>query len=126
VSTSCLIGYIENDKVRYTYCHYDGYIAWTGRLLHQWLVSHEQVVDLVDGGDISAISDRTGGDGCAVTRLGGFDEPVECDLNDFVLSERKTFDHLYLWDGTTWWVRSVDLPAVMKLEDAIKWREEAQ
>ena len=125
MSTHALIGYVQDNAVRYTYCHYDGYIEWLGLHLHTGFARHDLAVELIEGGEIRSISPKEDGTGYSVENYGDADPPSERPLQDFTLSETG-FEWLYLWDGGDWWCMSDQLPMMMKLEDAIKWREEAQ
>lgn len=132
MATNALIGYINGDSVRSVYCHWDGYPGWVGKHLRDGFNHHELIVDLIEQGEIRSIHPKADGSGYEVDRRHRFydhlaaDGPTcECHLSEFVPS-RTLGEWLYLWDGDVWWCMSHKLPMMMKLEDAIKWQEEAQ
>lgn len=55
MSTRCLIGYVDGDCVRYTYCHHDGYVQHVGRILLDHYKTVEDVRKLVLLGDLSSL-----------------------------------------------------------------------
>ena len=125
MATSALIGYINGDSVRNVYCHWDGYPRWVGKCLLDGFGHQEFVVDLIERGEIRSIHPKADGSGYEVEHRVDGDPTSELPLSEFVPSGTLC-ELLYLWDGGDWWCMSDQLPMMMKLEDAIKWREEAQ
>lgn len=125
MATNALIGYINGDSVRSVYCHWDGYPEWVGQWLLDGFNHRELIVDLIERGEIRSIHPKADGSGYEVEHRVDGDPTSERPLSEFVPS-RTLHEWLYLWDGDGWWCMSDKLPMMMKLEDAIKWREEAQ
>lgn len=59
MATRSAIGYYtEDQKIRAIYCHWDGYPSYNGRILiDNWSKNWEDVEALVEGGDISSLSE---------------------------------------------------------------------
>jgi hypothetical protein len=130
MGTRSLIGYLQEGKVRFTYpCHYDGYVEWTGKLLHEWFADHTLAISLIKGeGSIISINPRVHGNGCKVERFPPDPDdigPAECDAGEFTPKEIGgmgwfEIEYFYLWDGEMWWVRSSHLPVMMMtVKDAL-------
>lgn len=126
MGTHALIGYTQGSTVRYTYCHYDGYLEWLGLHLFNGFTDQNLIAGLVEGGDIRTIDPSDDGSGYSVDYFNDSDPTRERPLQDFTLSETG-YEWLYLWDGSSWWCLSHYLPIpMMKLSDALKLRGKAQ
>ena len=55
MSTRSYIGIKNGDKVKYIYCHSDGYLSYNGVFLNAFYRNIEKVEKLIALGDISAI-----------------------------------------------------------------------
>lgn len=55
MSTTALIGIIEEQKVKYIYCHYDGYPDGVGAELRKNYSTFQSASDLINKGDCSTI-----------------------------------------------------------------------
>lgn len=55
MSTRSHIGYVENNKVRVVYCHYDGYVSYNGVMLYENYKTLDKVKKLVEGGAFSSL-----------------------------------------------------------------------
>ena len=55
MSTNSSITVKVNDKYKSIYCHYAGYLEWTGKILFENYNSQEKAESLIDGGDLSFI-----------------------------------------------------------------------
>lgn len=61
MGTRSRIGYqLKDGSVVSVYCHWDGYPEFNGRILRDHYISDEQVRDLIDGGNISALHTNAG------------------------------------------------------------------
>ena len=59
MSTRSLIGIVEPDgSVRSIYCHFDGYVAYVGRMLNIHYNSEEMARQLIALGDLSSLRER--------------------------------------------------------------------
>ena len=56
MATNAHIGYIENDKITYTYLHYDGYPEHTGKILHEEYNDINKIKNLVNLGYLESIN----------------------------------------------------------------------
>ena len=57
MSTRSNIGYMENGKLTYIYCHFDGYLDGVGYTLLDNYNTLEQVKELVAMGDASSVDE---------------------------------------------------------------------
>lgn len=51
---------LKNGQIVSVYCHWDGYPSFNGRVLRTHYSTEEQVRELIDGGDISALRTNAG------------------------------------------------------------------
>lgn len=58
MGTRSNIGILENRRVKYIYCHYDGYIDGVGRTLIEHYTDVEKIRSLIELGDISVLGER--------------------------------------------------------------------
>lgn len=55
MATNAHIGYIENDKITYTYLHYDGYPTHTGKILYEEYNNIDKIKPLINLGYLESI-----------------------------------------------------------------------
>lgn len=55
MATNAHIGYIENNKITYTYLHYDGYPSHTGKILYEEYNNIDKIKELVNLGYLESI-----------------------------------------------------------------------
>ena len=55
MATNAHIGYIENDKITYTYLHYDGYPSHTGKILYEEYNNIDKIKELINLGHLKSI-----------------------------------------------------------------------
>lgn len=119
MATRSNIGYtLPNGKIRFVYCHWDGYPGYNGRVLQENYQQAHKIAKLVELGDISSLGaeigvqidfeDREAQKQNNQTLYYGRDrgetgvEPQEVDnVEDFLQN-----DYAYLWNGTEWIVYS--------------------
>jgi hypothetical protein len=46
---------LEDGKIRYIYCHFDGYPSHNGEILTEYYTTEDKVTDLLDLGDMSSL-----------------------------------------------------------------------
>lgn len=123
MSTRCLIGIKENDKVRYIYCHNDGYIhGGVGETLAMHYKTVEAVNELMKLGDLSklgsipkstsaawnrsAILDQEALSFCVAYRDRGETgvevKTVEASEYDFRLQDDASYIYLFDVDTNSW------------------------
>lgn len=95
MSTRAGIGYKDGNNIIIAYCHFDGYPAHVGKILVEYHNTHEDAVNIANGGDIRNF-DHDGticryGDGNPSGRVF---ETLEDALNGF--------DYLYLHGEDGW------------------------
>lgn len=56
MATNAHIGYIENNKITYTYLHYDGYPSHTGAILYEEYDDINKIKELINLGDLESIN----------------------------------------------------------------------
>lgn len=95
MATNAHIGYIENDKITYTYLHYDGYPSHTGKILYEEYNNIDKIKELVNLGYLESIdSDEV----IAFHRGKGYDfDHVKPETTNH-LSEFTTRNLNYLFD----------------------------
>lgn len=119
MSTRSLIGIKNDDRVKYIYCHNDGYLEGVGKTLTTYYKDKETVEKLLALGDISALGDKPEdlgesawdalspahyADGCRTYISRGEDdtEAKECLLSDYEsVGTARSVDFLYLFDPHT-------------------------
>lgn len=109
MGTASLIGnYNEDGTVTATYCHYDGYLSYNGKLLVQSFNTPERAKAVAEAGYLSGL-------------IADLDESIEKSVHK---QEAETYsspaeffsdatanyygaEYLYLFDGEVWFYRSV-------------------
>jgi len=109
MGTSSMIGYIKEDgTVATTYCHYDGYVEYNGRLLLDSYNTPERAKEVAETGYLSGLK--------ADLELSK-SESVHKEEPSVFLSPRTFIDHgdtthgaqyLYLYDGEDWLITSTE------------------
>lgn len=94
MATNAHIGYIENDKITYTYLHYDGYPSHTGKILYEEYNNIDKIKELVNLGYLESIDTN---EVIAFHRNKGHDfdhvkPETTSELNKFTTSE---FNYLF-------------------------------
>jgi len=99
---------LADDSVLSVYCHCDGYPAFNGVKLQQHFNTREKVVELIDGGDISALYTNVGWDKETLPESGplyfsgrGEDDPprLDADLNEYLCDGEE---YAYLFTNGEW------------------------
>lgn len=55
MSTRSTIAIKQDNTIKAVYCHYDGYIEYVGRILHQYYQDSDKVLSLIEQGDLSSL-----------------------------------------------------------------------
>lgn len=119
MATRSNIGYtLPNGKIRFVYCHWDGYPEYNGHILQHNYQQARKIAQLVELGDMSILGEEIGvkvdfddrdaqkGQCLYYGRDRGETdvEPKETDnVQDFFQN-----DYAYLWNGTEWIVFDYD------------------
>jgi hypothetical protein len=84
---------LEDGKIRFIYCHFDGYPSHNGTLLTEHYSTEDKVNDLLDLGDISGLKSH----------------PSECKTygEDYQVNDRDGFfdgnvSYYYLFEDNEW------------------------
>ena len=100
MSTRSRIGYV-NDKGQYVtaYCHWDGYVEYTGVMLFTHYRDLNKVKKLVDGGSFSSIKDEPD----AVSRY-EYEAPLVFDAFSELIDYMNKSDqeYLYIFENGEW------------------------
>jgi len=56
MATRSHIGILEGDKVKFVYCHYDGYLSHNGNMLKKYYNTSKKVHQLLDNGSLSILN----------------------------------------------------------------------
>lgn len=101
MATNAHIGYIDNNKITYTYLHYDGYPEHTGKILYEEYNDINKVKELVNLGYLESIDS---GEVIAFHRDKGYDfdnvKPETANsLNEFTTCE---FNYLFDVESKRW------------------------
>lgn len=101
MATNAHIGYIENDKITYTYLHYDGYPSHAGKILYEKYNSIDKIKELINLGYLESIDS---GEVIAFHRDKGYDfdnvKPKTVNgLNKFITCE---FNYLFDVKSRRW------------------------
>jgi hypothetical protein len=105
------------------YCHWDGYLAHNGKILDNFYMDPFKVRDLIEGGDMSSLSDSV--EGCSFYSARGEDCPARKykDISDYERnSQSEEYDYI-LRDsaangGATWFVRCYATDGWVTLDEA--------
>ena len=111
MSTRSYIGIKESDdKVKYIYCHHDGYPEGVGKTLKDHYTNNNIVNDLINSGDHSCLGEKPNVD--SYESLGEDYEDVKCRYTTFEnwknLPGNCGVDYLYLYYNDQWHVWSWD------------------
>lgn len=107
MGTSSMIGYIKEDgTVAATYCHYDGYVEYNGRLLFDSFNTSEKAKEVAETGYLSGLkADLEVSKSESVHKEAPtvFDTPKTfIDTGDYTHGAQ----YLYLFDGEDWLITS--------------------
>ena len=104
MSTRSTIAYVEDDRsVVASYCHMDGYLDHTGRILLDHYNSFEQAKELVDIGAISFLETTT-----ALIRersrcLNDREPEFYRTISSFIYHvDAQEIEYIYMWDKNMW------------------------
>jgi hypothetical protein len=112
------------------YCHYDGYIAHTGKILQEHYSSQERVEELVSLGDLSQLAERVSPLGashsfdnrekgtCVYYGRDRGDAGTEPQTVPDDLDSREE-EYLYVWVGNRWLVSGAYWEGWTRLEDEL-------
>lgn len=113
MGTPCLIGIKEEKKYKVIYCHYDGYISHTGKILTESYTDPNKIEKLMDRGDISFLDREVGrkgqpfspvpkGSTCAYEDRGE-DSPAKIyrSLKELI---KDSWGYLYIYQNNQWYV----------------------
>ena len=109
MGTSSMIGYIKEDgTVATTYCHYDGYVEYNGRLLLDSFNTPEKAKEVAETGYLSGLkADLEVSKSEAVHK-----EEPSVYLTPKLFIENGDITHgaqyLYLYDGEDWLITSTE------------------
>lgn len=120
---------LKDGQIVSVYCHWDGYPAFNGRVLRTHYSTEEQVRELIDGGDISALRTNAGWQNETLPTVGplyyasrGEDCPPRLDnnLGEF-LQNNEEFGYVFTesegwlcYDTCEWhdsYMEGVEIPA---------------
>ena len=101
MATNAHIGYIENNKITYTYLHYDGYPSHAGKILYEEYNNINKIKELIELGYLESIDS---GEVVAFHRDKGHDfdhvKPETTNsLNEFTTCE---FNYLFNVEFKRW------------------------
>jgi len=102
-TSSMIANYNEDGTVTATYCHYDGYLAYNGRLLFDSYNTPEKAKAVANAGYISSLKKdlQTSLDESVHSNQ----DPITYSSIEDFLAEGREFsmaDYLYLFDGDAW------------------------
>jgi hypothetical protein len=108
MGTASMIGcYNEDGTVTATYCHYDGYISYNGKMLVENYNTPELAKNVANAGYLSSLK----ADLYESVVESVHNEPsVKYESPQHFFDEAADYagaDYLYLFDGEAWFVRSV-------------------
>lgn len=107
MSTRSFIGILIPDmKVKYVYCHHDGYLSNNGKILTQHYNDEKKAEELVSLGDMSSLGDTI--KECEFyhrDREEPFEDvaPAICDLSEYLC--KNDVPYLYLFRDGKWHVK---------------------
>jgi len=107
MGTASMIGYYNEDgSVTATYCHYDGYLAYNGRLLVESYNTPKLAKDVANAGYLSGLKKDLYE---SVVESVHNEPPVEYASPEVFLrcgDNHAGADYLYLFDGEAWFFSS--------------------
>ncbi len=110
-TSSMIANYNEDGTVTATYCHYDGYVSYNGKMLVEFYNTPEAAKAVANAGYLSGLKEdlQTSLDGSVHSN-----QPTVTynSVEDF-LAEGREFacaDYLYLFDGDAWFFTSTSGP----------------
>jgi len=105
MSTRSNIAYVDEGAVHSIYCHMDGYLDHTGRILFDHYNSFEKAKELVDLSNISFLE----------TTIALHRERSRCTNDEKAIHYRSissymyhvdptSIEYIYMWDKNMWWI----------------------
>lgn len=141
MGTRSNIGYVENERAKVVYCHWDGYLEHNGKLLFSHYNSLEKAKEIVALGALSfldenlypssdakhSFDERQDGVSVAYHR----DRGEELEILEYEVSKSKPLEALeklndlhiefvYIFYQNKWWVKYEDIKHFVLLEDALE------
>lgn len=118
MATRSLIGLQVDNRIKYVYCHYDGYPEHNGQILIDHYMTSTKIEQLIELGDLSFLApeigeyndfDNSNSDICCFygrDRSEDNTEYRECsNSNDLIdAGNNRGADYVYLFDGNDWLV----------------------
>jgi hypothetical protein len=91
------------------YCHWDGYVEFTGKTLYNHYTTDAQVAELIELGDLSSVGEtiEDGPDACVAYGRDRGERGTQPIINESIeewlaFRGRSNCEYAYLWDGTNW------------------------
>lgn len=108
MGTASMIGcYNEDGTVTATYCHYDGYISYNGKMLVEHYNTPELAKNVANAGYLSGLKSDLYE---SVVEAVHIEDPVKYDSPQHFFDTAADYagaEFLYLYDGEAWFVHSV-------------------
>lgn len=102
MSTRSRIGIeLKNDSVLSVYHHWDGYPEWLGRILRTHYNTHQQVAELIDGGDMSSCWNDNKEPEYYSARGENCPPRLDADLCEYLLPDNSE-EYAYLFRNGEW------------------------
>jgi len=120
MATRSMIGMVQPDgnTIKAVYCHWDGYPAYVGNVLKHHYNSEDEVVALLDCGDISSLGDTlsstkfVGGYNCLnngeISEVDSAAQLFTCINEAYDYYESMWCEWFYKYEDGIWWARSRD------------------
>ena len=123
MSTSCLIGIrkagTKHDTVKYTRVNWDGYLDGVGYNLVNYFIDENTIEKLIDGGELSQLSESIKSSVYYKKNQCDGDLPKEIDLDKYTLYEFDgNVEFLYLFQNGEWFAQGYEC-GYIKLKDWI-------
>lgn len=93
MSTRSYIGILDNNTVKYVYCHWDGYPEYNGIILDKYYNNLNDAIQLVNGGDMSSL-----GTSLEKTSYYNEDKPIVETVENFLNGNHSSIEWIYLFD----------------------------
>lgn len=93
MSTRSYIGILDNNTVKYVYCHWDGYPEYNGIILDKYYNNLNDAIQLVNGGDMSSL-----GTSLENTSYYNEDKPIVETVENFLNGNHSSIEWIYLFD----------------------------
>ncbi len=105
MSTRSNIAYVDEGAVYSIYCHMDGYLDHTGRILFDHYNSFEKAKELVDLSNISFL-EKTIALNRERSRCTNDEKAVHYrSISSYMYHVDPTYiEYIYMWDKNMWWI----------------------